>query len=58
MEIGEHLLLCGKPAAVSAMEWTLQNDKVLRYLLTGREMPKTWVWQWIDRRLARHGRRN
>ena len=58
VEIGDHLLLCGKPAAVSAMEWTLQNDNVLHYLLTGREMPETWVWQWIDRRLARHGRRN
>jgi hypothetical protein len=58
VEIGEHLLLCGKPAAVSAMEWTLQSDKVLHDLLTGREMPKTWVWQWIDRRLARHGRGN
>jgi hypothetical protein len=40
------------------MDWTLQNDKVLHYLLTGREMPETWVWQWIDRRLARHAGRN
>jgi Trk K+ transport system NAD-binding subunit len=58
VEIGDHLLFCGKPAAASAIEWTLQNDKVLHYLLTGREMPETWVWQWIDRRLARHARRN
>ena len=43
----------GEPAAASAMEWTLQNDKVLHYLLTGREMPETWIWQWIDRSLAR-----
>ena len=53
VEAGDHLLFCGKPAAASAMEWTLQNDKVLHYLLTGREMPETWIWQWIDRRLAR-----
>jgi hypothetical protein len=58
VEIGDHLLFCGKPAAASAMDWTLQNDKVLHYLLTGSEMPETWVWQWIDRRLARHGRGN
>ena len=58
VEIGDHLLFCGKAAAASAMEWTLRNDKVLHYLLTGREMPETWVWQWIDRRLARDGQGN
>jgi len=58
VEAGDHFLFCGKPAAASAMEWTLQNDKVLHYLLTGREMPETWIWQWIDRRLARHGHGN
>jgi Trk K+ transport system NAD-binding subunit len=58
VEAGDHLLFCGKPAAASAMQWTLQNDKVLHYLLTGREMPETWIWQWIDRRLARHGHGN
>jgi hypothetical protein len=58
VEVGDHLLFCGKSSAASAMEWTLQNDKVLHYLLTGREMPETWVWQWIDRRLARHAGRN
>jgi len=51
---GDQLLLCGRPAAASAMEWTLQNDKVLHYVLTGQEMPETWVWQWIDRKLARN----
>jgi voltage-gated potassium channel Kch len=58
VEIGDHLLFCGKTSAASAMDWTLQNDKVLHYVLTGREMPETWIWQWIDRRLARHGRGN
>jgi len=58
VEIGDHLLFCGKTTAASAMDWTLQNDKVLHYVLTGREMPETWIWQWIDRRLARHGRGN
>jgi voltage-gated potassium channel len=56
VEVGDHLLFCGKHGAASAMQWTLQNDKVLHYLLTGREMPETWVWEWIDRRLARQGR--
>jgi len=58
VEIGDHLLFCGKTTAASAMDWTLQNEKVLHYVLTGREMPETWIWQWIDRRLARHGRGN
>jgi Trk K+ transport system NAD-binding subunit len=53
VQAGDHLLLCGRAAAASAMEWTLQNDKVLHYVLTGREMPETWVWRWIDRKLAR-----
>jgi voltage-gated potassium channel len=56
VEVGDHLLFCGKHGAAPAMRWTLQNDKVLHYLLTGREMPETWVWEWIDRRLARQGR--
>jgi hypothetical protein len=40
------------------MEWTLMNHKVLHYILTGREMPETWVWRWIDRRLLRQGSGN
>jgi len=57
VELGDHLLCCGRASALSAMEWTLQNSKVLHYVLTGREMPETWVWRWIDDKLVGQGNR-
>jgi len=58
VEVGDYLLFCGRASAWAAMEWTLVNHKVLHYILTGREMPETWAWRWIDRRLLRQGSGN
>ena len=58
VEAGDYLLFCGRASGWAAMEWTLVNHKVLHYILTGREMPETWVWRWIDRRLLRQGSGN
>jgi Trk K+ transport system NAD-binding subunit len=50
---GDHLLFCGRTTAASAMAWTLQNSKALTYVLTGREVPETTVWRWVDALLRR-----
>ena len=53
LAFGDHLLFCGRAAAASAMAWTLQNTKALTYVLTGREVPETTAWRWVDAMLKR-----
>jgi len=53
LAFGDHLLFCGRGGAASAMAWTLQNAKALTYVLTGREVPETLVWRWVDEMLRR-----
>jgi hypothetical protein len=36
------------------MEYTLQNIKVLRYVLTGEDLPEGWVWRQGARLWRRH----
>jgi len=50
---GDQVLFCGREWARGAMGWTLQDPRVLRYVLTGQDGPDGWVW----RRLARQRRR-
>lgn len=47
---GDELLFCGQHGAADAMRWTLQNQKVLRYVLSGCELPEGMVWRWLVRR--------
>lgn len=42
---GDHLLFCGRPSAADRMEWTLQNEHALSYVLSGRARPQGFVWR-------------
>ena len=42
---GDRLLLCGREGARWAMDWTLYDRHVLRYILTGEDAPAGWVWR-------------
>ena len=45
MKSGDRLLICGSMSARSRMEWTLQNDNALSYVLTGQVCAQGWVWR-------------
>ncbi|MEN8128708.1 MAG: NAD-binding protein [Pseudomonadota bacterium] len=43
----DHLLFCGQPQAADRMDWTLQNEHALSYVLTGEAPPQGWVWKFF-----------
>ena len=46
---GDQLLVCGRLSARYRMEWTLQNEHALSYILTGQARPQGWVWRLFQR---------
>ena len=42
---GDRLLCCGQYSANRRMEWGLQNEHALSYILTGQTHPQGWVWK-------------
>ncbi|MCU7852991.1 MAG: NAD-binding protein [Candidatus Thiodiazotropha sp. (ex Monitilora ramsayi)] len=47
----DHFLFCGSHYGKGRMEWTLQNENALSYILTGEARPEGWIW----RRLIKKG---
>jgi voltage-gated potassium channel len=41
----DRLLFCGRISAKHQMEWTLQNENALNYILTGETGPHGWIWR-------------
>ncbi len=50
---GDELLLCGTEAALGWLDATLNNEYLLFYVVTGRDLPRGWLLRWLHRR--RHG---
>ncbi|HEB78656.1 MAG TPA: potassium channel protein [Methylothermaceae bacterium] len=48
---GDELLLCGTDAALRLLDATLNNDYMLFYVVTGRDLPRGWLMQWLFRRI-------
>jgi Trk K+ transport system NAD-binding subunit len=46
----DRLLFCGKFSARNGMEWTLQNENALNYILTGETRPQGWIWRRLKKR--------
>lgn len=44
---GDRILICGRPAAKSALPHTLNNTKTLTYIIDGIEVPNSIVWRWF-----------
>ncbi len=42
---GDRLLCCGQYSASRRMEWGLQNEHALSYILTGRAQLQGWIWK-------------
>jgi voltage-gated potassium channel Kch len=47
---GDRLLFCGHGRGADPMTWSLQDDRVLTYVLTGRQTTQAWFWRWLERR--------
>jgi Trk K+ transport system NAD-binding subunit len=54
---GDRLLFCGRRSALSQMEWNLQNENVLSYILTGEARAEGWVWRTFREYKARRANR-
>ncbi len=48
----DRLLFCGHPSAEQRMEWTLQNEHALSYVLTGEARPQGFLWRLFQRKAA------
>ncbi|MDZ7622705.1 MAG: hypothetical protein U5O69_10445 [Candidatus Competibacteraceae bacterium] len=48
IQAGDSLLLVGRDRARQDLELTLNNENTLDYVLSGREMPGGWVWEWLS----------
>lgn len=49
----DHLLFCGSHDGRDRMEWTLQNENALSYILTGEARPEGWIWRYLNKRGTR-----
>lgn len=45
IRIGDRILFCGRGRGRRAQQHVFANDNVLRYVLTGKDVPGGWVWQ-------------
>ncbi|MCU7916776.1 MAG: NAD-binding protein [Candidatus Thiodiazotropha sp. (ex Epidulcina cf. delphinae)] len=46
----DRFLFCGSVYAKNRMEWTLQNENALSYILTGEARPEGWIWRRLRKR--------
>jgi hypothetical protein len=46
----DRILFAGSITAKNSMEWTLQNEHALTYILTGESRPQGWIWRWLRRK--------
>ncbi len=49
----DHLLFCGSHQGRDRMEWTLQNENALSYILTGEARPEGWIWRQLSKKGTR-----
>ncbi|MBK8016655.1 MAG: NAD-binding protein [Betaproteobacteria bacterium] len=55
LEPGDRILFCGRGRGRRKQVLTLRNDNVLRYVLTGRDVPGGWVWRKVTHQTAAQG---
>lgn len=47
LQIGDRILCCGLDQAKSVQRFIMHDVKTMHYLVTGTEMPETWVGRWL-----------
>ena len=45
LEEFDRILLCGTAEAAGAMEWVLHNPNAFNYVMTGNDLPSSWLWR-------------
>lgn len=57
LKIGDRVLMCGSSQSKVLMKWSLSNNNVIHYILTGDERPQGYIWSWfhqmMDKKRAR-----
>lgn len=51
LRVGDLILMSGRTRALDALTDALFLDSALEYLVTGRQVPTSWFWQVLTRRL-------
>jgi hypothetical protein len=44
LQMGDELLLAGRPSARRALSTVLFVDSALEYVVSGRRVPERWIW--------------
>ncbi|HSH86936.1 MAG TPA: NAD-binding protein [Methylophilus sp.] len=47
LQIGDKILCCGMDQAKSIQRYVMHDIKTLHYIVTGTEMPETWIGRWL-----------
>jgi Trk K+ transport system NAD-binding subunit len=51
LRLGDRVLFCGIPDARSALNISINNSKMLTYIVDGIEVPDSMVWCWLKKKL-------
>ncbi|MFD1122751.1 potassium channel family protein [Methylophilus flavus] len=47
LQMGDKILCCGMDQAKSIQRYVMHDIKTLHYIVTGTEMPETWIGRWL-----------
>jgi voltage-gated potassium channel len=47
LQMGDKILCCGMDQAKSIQRYVMHDIKTLHYIVTGTEMPETWIGRWM-----------
>jgi voltage-gated potassium channel len=47
LQIGDKILCCGMDQAKATQRYVMHDIKTLHYIVTGTEMPETWIGRWL-----------
>jgi hypothetical protein len=51
LRVGEQLLFAGVSHATKRMQHSLFDERALHYVVTGEDLPASWIGRWWRRRL-------
>ena len=53
LKFGDRILFCGNAEARTQHHWIVNDDMVLRFILTGEEYPGGYIWRWLTELLSK-----
>lgn len=52
VELSDRILFCGTRHARHLLHAAVNNPYTLHYLVTGEDSPRSWFFQWLQRRMG------